>query len=419
MTILMIVIIATAILTLFELGMGFLRGLKKSVTRSFFILGCGVVAFTVSVAFSEAITCAVLSAFGLEGSDFSSLTSNLISRASLDEASTNALSSDISLFLDSVIKPLFFLIIYWVLKFLTWIAYLIITKVSAKKDEAKTSPDVKSRCLGMSVGLGIAAFTLVPVIILTTTPVFKLVDAANDVITLIDAKPPETADDYVQTLSTTRIVVDKVVDSGAISEQTLITTVTCVIDKFIDNLSGAVDLSAIKITYTSVDEINADLKTLEEIILWFDENGIFGAFMGNNSDTTGLVEKLDEVLVQLEKLSFGKQVCDAFANAFVKELFGETGAEILNEVADSEEIREVVVQIADIAPIINEIDSGNLTPESPEVKEELDRFAEEFELPEGISDEDVDTLIDGVTDMLSEYGVSEEDILKYAELLKN
>lgn len=426
MTVLIIFIIAVIALTLAELAIGFVRGFKKSLLRGFFVLGAAVVAFVVSFAFSESITCAVLGMIGLEGSDFPSLTANLISNTGLDQASTGALTADVSALIASVITPVFFLIIYWVLKFLTWIAYLIVSSVRNKKNasetpeasEASNASNIKSRCLGMAVGLGIAAATVIPAVILMTTPVFKLVDVVPDVISLADGKAPETAHDYAQTLSTTRIVMDKVVDSGAISEGALIETVTGVLEKLIDNIGEAVDLSGVEITYTSADEISSDLKALEEIIIWSDESGIFGAFSGDNSSTKLLVEKLDELLLELEKLSFGKQMCDAFTNAFAKELFGEAGAEILNEVADSEEMREVVVQFVDIAPVIDEINSGNLAPDSPEVQEELDKFAEEFVLPENISDEDIDTLVDSATEILSEYGVSEEDILRYAELMK-
>lgn len=207
-----VLLIVSLLILLANIGFGLLRGVKRSTVRVCTLLVAAFAAFFVAV--------------GLASSLAGTIAPMLEEALSSEEAFADFIASNpeapalISALAEMLVAPILFLLCYMVLKFITWIIYVIlcavfkIPKPGKTKDEKtgeveKTKRGVGSYLGGAGIGLAIGLIGL----IVFSTPVVGYTDLISRVVDEVEATQSADAegsnelaelnDNYIKTVAET------------------------------------------------------------------------------------------------------------------------------------------------------------------------------------------------------------------------
>lgn len=187
-----VIVIMVVVLLLGETALGFLRGWKKSVIRVGVLFAVGLCLYFIAPAVSESFTLWIMSFAGLNYESFEAFITELLSKSEMLSQLT-FMSRTLSVFMLSASIPFVYVVLYWVVKLITWPIYAIVAAVIEKKTAPEhTAKAMNDRLIGAAVGLVAAiicgAFTFAPVINLTEAikdsgeadTLYEFVDSSTD-----------------------------------------------------------------------------------------------------------------------------------------------------------------------------------------------------------------------------------------------
>ena len=405
--------IALALIFIAEFFIGWHRKTTKSAVRLAVVAGMAGISLLVTIFLTNSILLLIMNMAGLAGESLSAVFSAAFSETGLSADTISALSSSASSLFSAVAAPIVFLCIFWLLKLVSWIAFAVVYKIrensvkipvpsepaALSEPQIYTAPTVQSdrrkKLFGGLITGASIIFSAAAVIFFFSGDAGYIIEIAPTAVEIASAKSPETKEDFDGQISRFKTLTDAVFSLSSVSDKEKTEIADGIIKTLIINIDSKAEKVAEKIKFDSVVTLRSDLDSMFAVFSWANENSLLvgGEKLGDAVTKLGK-EKTNELFDLLSSLSFGKELISEITAAVLSETLGEECSEKAEEIfasfENSDELKEAIVEIVDVAPIVKKIQSGELSGEDAEA--EIDNALEQLEASPLIDSETLDQL---------------------------